>query len=186
LFGFFGLKRIEVNEAKAGDLIAVSGMEDIFVGETVTPTDQQDRLPVLRIDAPTLQMTFAVNNSPFAGREGKFVTARKLEDRLKAQLRTDVSLRVDDTDLPGAWVVSGRGELHLSILVEELRREGFELQCFLVQKLSIAKSMANLANHLKVFKLIHLMNMLVLLLTQWLNVKVTCKTWNQLAMVKHG
>ena len=128
LFGFFGLKRIEVNEAKAGDLIAVSGMEDIFVGETVTPIDHQDRLPVLRIDAPTLQMTFAVNDSPFAGREGKFVTARKLEDRLKSQLHTDVSLRVDDTDLPGAWVVSGRGELHLSILVEEMRREGFELQ----------------------------------------------------------
>ncbi|WP_125607597.1 translational GTPase TypA [Lapidilactobacillus bayanensis] len=128
LFGFFGLKRIEVEEAKAGDLIAVSGMEDIFVGETVTPTDQPDRLPILRIDAPTLQMTFAVNDSPFAGREGKFVTARKLEDRLKSQLHTDVSLRVDDTDLPGAWVVSGRGELHLSILVEEMRREGFELQ----------------------------------------------------------
>ncbi len=128
LFGFFGLKRIEVNEAKAGDLIAVSGMEDIFVGETVTPVDHQDRLPILRIDAPTLQMTFAVNDSPFAGKEGKFVTPRKIEDRLKSQLHTDVSLRVDDTDLPGAWVVSGRGELHLSILVEEMRREGFELQ----------------------------------------------------------
>ncbi|WP_461218392.1 translational GTPase TypA [Lapidilactobacillus salsurivasis] len=128
LFGFFGLKRIEVTEAKAGDLIAVSGMEDIFVGETVTPVDHQDRLPILRIDAPTLQMTFAVNDSPFAGREGKFVTPRKIEDRLKSQLHTDVSLRVDDTDLPGAWVVSGRGELHLSILVEEMRREGFELQ----------------------------------------------------------
>lgn len=128
LFGFFGLKRIEINEAKAGDLIAVSGMEDIFVGETVTPVDHQDRLPVLRIDAPTLQMTFATNDSPFAGRDGKFVTARNLEDRLKSQLHTDVSLRVDETDLPGAWVVSGRGELHLSILVEEMRREGFELQ----------------------------------------------------------
>lgn len=128
LFGFFGLKRIEINEAKAGDLIAVSGMEDIFVGETVTPVDHQDRLPVLRIDAPTLQMTFATNDSPFAGRDGKFVTARNLEDRLKSQLHTDVSLRVDETDQPGAWVVSGRGELHLSILVEEMRREGFELQ----------------------------------------------------------
>ncbi len=128
LFGYFGLKRIEVEEAKAGDLIAVSGMEDIFVGETVTPIDHQDRLPILRIDPPTLQMTFAVNTSPFAGREGKFVTASKLEDRLKSALHTDVSLRVDDTDLPGAWVVSGRGELHLSILVEEMRREGFELQ----------------------------------------------------------
>lgn len=128
LFGFFGLKRVEVNEAKAGDIIAVSGMEDIFVGETVTPVDQQDALPILRIDEPTLQMTFAQNDSPFAGREGKFVTARQLEDRLRAQLQTDVSLRVEDTDQAGAWIVSGRGELHLSILVEEMRREGFELQ----------------------------------------------------------
>ncbi|MFD1671177.1 translational GTPase TypA [Agrilactobacillus yilanensis] len=128
IFGFFGLKRIEINEAKAGDLIAVSGMDDIFVGETVTPVDHQDALPILRIDEPTLQMTFLANDSPFAGKEGKFVTARKLEDRLRSQLQTDVSLRVEDTDQPSAWVVSGRGELHLSILVEEMRREGFELQ----------------------------------------------------------
>jgi len=127
LFGFFGLKRLEIQEAKAGDLIAVSGMEDIFVGETVTPIDQQDSLPVLHIDEPTLQMTFIVNNSPFAGREGKFVTARKIEERLMAQLQTDVSLRVDPIG-PDAWTVSGRGELHLSILIENMRREGFELQ----------------------------------------------------------
>ncbi len=127
LFGFFGLKRLEIQEAKAGDLIAVSGMEDIFVGETVTPIDQQDALPVLHIDEPTLQMTFIVNNSPFAGREGKFVTARKIEERLMAQLQTDVSLRVDPIG-PDAWTVSGRGELHLSILIENMRREGFELQ----------------------------------------------------------
>ena len=127
LFGFFGLKRLEIQEAKAGDLIAVSGMEDIFVGETVTPMDQQDSLPVLHIDEPTLQMTFIVNNSPFAGREGKFVTARKIEERLMAQLQTDVSLRVDPIG-PDSWIVSGRGELHLSILIENMRREGFELQ----------------------------------------------------------
>ncbi|WP_313801484.1 translational GTPase TypA [Cytobacillus sp.] len=128
IFGFFGLKRQEIQEAYAGDLIAVSGMEDINVGETVCPVEHQDALPILRIDEPTLQMTFLVNNSPFAGREGKYLTARKIEERLRAQLQTDVSLRVDNTDSPDAWIVSGRGELHLSILIENMRREGYELQ----------------------------------------------------------
>ena len=128
LFGFFGLNRLEINEAKAGDLIAVSGMEDIFVGETVTPVDTHESLPVLHIDEPTLQMTFLTNNSPFAGREGKFVTARKIEERLMRELHTDVSLKVEPTDSPDAWIVSGRGELHLSILIENMRREGYELQ----------------------------------------------------------
>jgi GTP-binding protein len=128
IFGFFGLKRQEIEEAKAGDLIAVSGMEDINVGETVCPVEHQDALPILRIDEPTLQMTFVVNNSPFAGREGKYLTSRKIEERLRAQLQTDVSLRVDNTDSPDAWIVSGRGELHLSILIENMRREGYELQ----------------------------------------------------------
>ncbi|HGA4065608.1 TPA: translational GTPase TypA [Streptococcus pyogenes] len=128
LFGFFGLERREIQEAKAGDLIAVSGMEDIFVGETITPTDCVEALPILRIDEPTLQMTFLVNNSPFAGREGKWITSRKVEERLLAELQTDVSLRVDPTDSPDKWTVSGRGELHLSILIETMRREGYELQ----------------------------------------------------------
>jgi GTP-binding protein len=128
MFGFFGLKRQEIQEAYPGDLIAVSGMDDINVGETVCPTEHPEALPVLRIDEPTLQMTFLVNNSPFAGREGKFVTARKIEERLRAQLETDVSLRVENTDSPDAWIVSGRGELHLSILIENMRREGYELQ----------------------------------------------------------
>ncbi|WP_066317956.1 translational GTPase TypA [Bacillus sp. FJAT-29814] len=128
IFGFFGLKREEIQEAVAGDLVAVSGMEDINVGETVCPVEHQEALPVLRIDEPTLQMTFAVNNSPFAGREGKYLTSRKIEERLQAQLHTDVSLRVDNTDSPDAWIVSGRGELHLSILIENMRREGYELQ----------------------------------------------------------
>jgi len=128
LFGFFGLERREIQEAKAGDLIAVSGMEDIFVGETITPTDAIEPLPILHIDEPTLQMTFLVNNSPFAGREGKWVTSRKVEERLQAELQTDVSLRVDPTDSPDKWTVSGRGELHLSILIETMRREGYELQ----------------------------------------------------------
>ena len=127
LFGFFGLKRLEIKEAKAGDLIAVSGMEDINVGETVADSEHPEALMPLRIDPPTLQMTFRTNDSPFAGREGKFVTARQLEDRLKREMQTDVSLKVEDTDDPGAWTVSGRGELHLSILIETLRREGYEL-----------------------------------------------------------
>jgi GTP-binding protein len=128
LLGFLGLERVEIQEAKSGDLIAVSGMEDIFVGETVTPVDHQEALPVLFIDEPTLQMTFLVNNSPFAGREGKYVTARKIEERLQNQLQTDVSLKVEETESPDKWTVSGRGELHLSILIENMRREGFELQ----------------------------------------------------------
>ena len=127
IFGYFGLKRDEIQEAHAGDIVAVSGMDDINVGETVCPTEHQEALPILHIDEPTLQMTFLVNNSPFAGKEGKFVTARKLEDRLMQQLETDVSLRVESNS-SDSWVVSGRGELHLSILIENLRREGYELQ----------------------------------------------------------
>lgn len=128
IFGYFGLKREEIEEAHAGDLIAVSGMEDINVGETVTPSDHQEALPVLRIDEPTLEMTFKVNNSPFAGREGDFVTSRQIQERLDEQLETDVSLKVTQTESPDRWIVAGRGELHLSILIENMRREGYELQ----------------------------------------------------------
>lgn len=128
LYGFLGLKRVEVEEAYAGDLVAVSGMGNIDVGETVCPTDHPEALPELHVDEPTLQMRFLVNNSPFAGREGKWVTARKIQERLDQQLETDVSLRVEPTDSPDEWIVSGRGELHLSILIENMRREGYELQ----------------------------------------------------------
>lgn len=128
LFGFFGLKRNEIQEAEAGDIIAISGINDIYVGETIADAQQPEALPLLKIDPPTLQMDFVANDSPFAGREGDQVTPKKLEDRLIRQTRTDVSLRVEPTDQLNAWTVSGRGELHLSILVEELRREGFELQ----------------------------------------------------------
>jgi len=127
LFGFSGLQRVEQKTARAGDIVAIAGLEDINVGETVCHADHPDPLPLLKIDEPTLQMTFLVNNSPFAGREGKHVTSRKLRDRLMAELETDVSLRVEETDSPDAFIVSGRGELHLSILVENMRREGFEL-----------------------------------------------------------
>lgn len=128
LFGFIGLKRIEIQEAKAGDIVAIAGMEDLNIGETICPEDHPEALPMLRIDEPTLQMTFLVNNSPFAGKEGKYITSRRIEERLMKQLETDVSLRVEPTESPDAWIVSGRGELHLSILIENMRREGFELQ----------------------------------------------------------
>lgn len=128
ILGFFGLDRIEINEAKAGDLIALSGMEDIFVGETVADAQKPEALPLLHIDEPTLEMTFLTNNSPFAGREGKYVTARNLQDRLMQELHTDVSLKVEPTDSPDAFRVMGRGELHLSILIETMRRQGYEFQ----------------------------------------------------------
>lgn len=128
LFGFLGLKRVEIEEAKAGDIVAVPGLDEINVGETVVDLEAQEALPLLAIDEPTLKMTFAVNNSPFAGREGKFVTSRKLRERLLAALETDVSLRVEETETGESFIVSGRGELHLSILIETMRREGFELQ----------------------------------------------------------
>lgn len=127
LFGFLGLKRIEIESAEAGDIIAVAGLPDISVGETVCEIGHEEALPVLRIDEPTLQMTFSVNSSPFAGREGKFLTARKIADRLFKETERDVSLRVEENDAE-SWIVSGRGELHLSILIENMRREGYELQ----------------------------------------------------------
>ncbi|MFE6077102.1 translational GTPase TypA [Paenibacillus sp. NPDC057886] len=128
LFGFQGLKRVETEEAGAGDIVAIAGIKDINIGETIADPNNPEALPVLKIDEPTLQMTFLVNNSPFAGREGKWVTSRKLRERLFKELETDVSLRVEETDSPDAFIVSGRGELHLGILIENMRREGYELQ----------------------------------------------------------
>ena len=127
LFGFMGLKRVEIESAQAGDIVAIAGLADISVGETVCNVGKEEALPVLRIDEPTLKMTFMTNNSPFAGREGKFVTASKLSDRLFRETQKDVSLRVEQSGNE-SWTVSGRGELHLSILIENMRREGFELQ----------------------------------------------------------
>ena len=127
LFGYLGLNKIEINEAHAGDIVAIAGLPDISVGETVCEVGKEEALPILRIDEPTLQMTFGVNTSPFNGREGKLVTARKIEERLIKETEKDVSLKVRQQDQE-SWVVSGRGELHLSILIENMRREGFELQ----------------------------------------------------------
>ena len=127
LFGFLGLKRIEIKEAHAGEIVAIAGMPDISVGETVCDIGKESALPVLRIDEPTLKMTFMTSDSPFVGRDGEHVTARKIEERLFRETQRDVSLRVEQSG-QDSWVVSGRGELHLSILIENLRREGFELQ----------------------------------------------------------
>ena len=127
LFGFLGLKRIEIKEAHAGEIVAISGMPDISVGETVCDIGKEKPLPLLRIDEPTLKMTFMTSDSPFVGRDGEHVTASKIGDRLFKETQRDVSLRVEESG-QDSWVVSGRGELHLSILIENLRREGFELQ----------------------------------------------------------
>lgn len=128
LFGYFGLKRIEINEAHAGDIVAIAGLSDINVGETICDPHHLDKEEPLRIDEPTLQMTFATNTSPFAGRDGKYVTARVLEERLFKEIQKDVSLKVNRVVNKEAWTVSGRGELHLGILIENMRREGYELE----------------------------------------------------------
>ena len=127
LFGFLGLKRIEIKEASAGDIVAIAGLADISVGETVCNIGHEEALPVLRIDEPTLKMTFMTSDSPFVGKEGKLITASKIEERLFRETQKDVSLKVEQSG-NDSWTVSGRGELHLSILIENMRREGFELQ----------------------------------------------------------
>ena len=126
LFGFTGIKREEIESASAGEIVGISGLPDISVGETVCEIGKEEALPVLRIEEPTLKMTFGVNTSPFSGKEGKLLTARKIEERLMKELEKDVSLRVEQKDAEN-WIVSGRGELHLSILIENMRREGYEL-----------------------------------------------------------
>ena len=128
LYGFLGLKRIEIEEAQAGDIVAIAGLEDISVGETICDPNNLESLEPIHIDEPTLQMTFSSNNSPFAGKEGKFVTARKIEERLFKEMQKDVSLKVKRIENSESWIVSGRGELHLSILIENMRREGYEVQ----------------------------------------------------------
>ncbi|MCP9902982.1 translational GTPase TypA [Cyanobium sp. BA5m-10] len=128
LLGFQGLQRVEIEQASAGDLVAVAGFDEVNIGETIACPDHPEALPLIRVDEPTLQMTFVINDSPFAGKEGKFVTSRQVRDRLQKELLTNVALRVEDTDSPDRWAVSGRGELHLGILIETMRREGYEFQ----------------------------------------------------------
>ncbi|MBW4514957.1 MAG: translational GTPase TypA [Timaviella obliquedivisa GSE-PSE-MK23-08B] len=128
LLGFKGLNRIEIESATAGNIIAVAGFADANIGETITDPNNPQALPLIKVDEPTLQMTFLVNDSPFAGQEGKFVTSRQLRDRLFRELETNVALRVEEADSPDRFSVAGRGELHLGILIETMRREGYEFQ----------------------------------------------------------
>ena len=128
LYGFLGLDRIEITEGKAGDIVAISGLGDISVGETVCPVGKEEPLEKIHISEPTVQMTFGTNSSPFCGQDGKLVTATKIEDRLFKEVQKDVSLRVERVPLAEEWIVSGRGELHLGILIENMRREGYEFQ----------------------------------------------------------
>jgi GTP-binding protein len=127
VLGFMGLERVEVPQAQAGDIVAISGIEELGISDTVCHPDAVEALPALTVDEPTISMTFCVNNSPFAGKEGKFLTSRQIRDRLMREARTNVALRVEDTDDADKFKVSGRGELHLSILIENMRREGYEL-----------------------------------------------------------
>ncbi len=128
LMGFEGLARIEIPEASAGNIVAVAGFADANIGETITCPNEPQALPLIKVDEPTLQMTFSVNNSPFAGLEGTFVTSRQIRDRFNRELETNVALRVEDGESPEQFLVSGRGELHLGILIETMRREGYEFQ----------------------------------------------------------
>jgi GTP-binding protein len=127
ILGFLGLERIEVPEAQAGDIIAFTGIEELYISDTLCDPKQVEALPALTVDEPTVSMTFQVNNSPFAGRDGKYVTSRQIRERLQRELLHNVALRVEDTEDPDKFKVSGRGELHLSILIENMRREGYEL-----------------------------------------------------------
>jgi GTP-binding protein len=128
LFSMQGIRRMEVQEASAGDIVILAGIPDITVGETITTDAAVEPLPAIRIDPPTISMTFMVNNSPFAGKEGKLVTTRHIRDRLMKETETNVGLKVEEIPNSDSYIVSGRGELHLSVLIEQMRREGFELQ----------------------------------------------------------
>ncbi len=128
IYTFEGLKRVETQEAHSGDIVAIAGMEDVDIGETITDASDPTPLPFVSIEEPTISMNFVVNNSPFAGQDGKYVTTRHLGERLQRELRSNVALRVELTDSPDAFKVSGRGELHLAILIETMRREGYEMQ----------------------------------------------------------
>ncbi len=128
LYSFLGLKKIEVEEADAGDIVAIAGLDDIFVGETICKENEEEALPLIKVSEPTVQMNFGTNTSPLSGQEGQFVTGRKLEDRLFKETQRDVSLKIERLPNKEEWIVSGRGELHLSILIENLRREGYEFQ----------------------------------------------------------
>ncbi|MFC2036313.1 EF-Tu/IF-2/RF-3 family GTPase, partial [Chloroflexota bacterium] len=128
VFTYLGLKRLKVDQAEAGDIVAVTGIEKVSIGDTIADPSQPSALPRIDIGEPTVEMTFGVNASPFAGREGRFCTTRQLRERLYKELETNLSLGVQDTDSPDTFLVKGRGELHLAILIETMRREGYEFE----------------------------------------------------------
>ena len=173
--GFLGLKRIEIQEAFAGDFIAISGMEDIDVGETICPIDHPEALPAIHIDEPTLQMTFLVNNSPFAGKEGKWVTARKIEERLEQQLQTDVRCVLNQQIRLMHGLFQDVESFIYPFLIENMRREGFELTSFETRSYCQRQSMVYVQSLLNVYKLIFLKNIQGQSSNRLVIVKVKCR-----------
>ena len=153
LFEYEGLNKIEVKEAQIGSIVAVSGIADVQIGDTLCSPENPDPIPFQKISEPTIAMTFMVNDSPLAGKEGKFVTSRHLRERLFRELNTDVSLRVEETDTTEAFKVSGRGELHLSVLIENMRREGYE---FAVSKAEVIYKEDELGHKLEPFEIAYI------------------------------
>ena len=127
VMGYQGLERVEIDNAEAGSVVCITGIDKLNISDTICDPSSVEALPALSVNEPTVSMTFQVNDSPFAGREGKFITSRNIKERLEKELISNVALRVEDGDSPDKFVVSGRGELHLSVLIESMRREGFEL-----------------------------------------------------------
>ena len=154
LYEFDGLNRVEVKEATIGSIVAVSGIADISIGDTLCSPENPEAIPFQKISEPTISMQFIVNDSPFAGQEGKFVTSRHLRDRLFRELNTDVSLRVEETENADSFKVSGRGELHLSVLIENMRREGYE---FAVSKAEVLYHTDENGKNLSLWNLLILM-----------------------------
>ena len=150
LMTFFGLSRIEVEELLAGDIAAIAGIPDVMIGETIADPQNPTALPLINIEEPTVRMTFSINDSPFAGREGKFTTSRQIRERLYKELETDMALKIEDNP-DGKWIVSGRGELHLAILIERMRREGYELQVSRPQVVLKEKDGKKMAPYERVF-----------------------------------
>jgi len=150
LMTFFGLSRIEAEELLAGDIAAIAGIPDVMIGETIADPQNPTALPLINIEEPTVRMTFSINDSPFAGREGKFTTSRQIRERLYKELETDMALKIEDNP-DGKWIVSGRGELHLAILIERMRREGYELQVSRPQVVLKEKDGKKMAPYERVF-----------------------------------
>ena len=149
LYIFQGLEKIEVEQATAGEIVAIAGLEGINIGETLADPENPVALPTIQVEEPTVRMTFGVNTSPFSGKEGKWSTSRKLRERLFAELKNNVALRVEETEFADTFMVSGRGELHLAILIETMRREGYEFQVSRPKPLCTRAKTANCSNRLK-------------------------------------